>query len=140
MNKTILLLAFIATAASVAQAAPHVDTNAQGDAAIEKILQQELAQLQDLDDYNTADEQDDLQAEQQDDDDDDEALLQELFANNQSPAKIQWFRRLVRKAFPLVRKYVRYVRRVVPTVRKVVRRYGRKACKYAFRYGRRLIG
>ena len=108
MKVTILILALVAIAASVAYAAPEKNEEAELEALLEKLMKQN--ELQEVD----------MQEDEDDEDEEKEAALQEFFAREQVPAEVQgWFK----KAFRRVKRFV--VRKAIPFARRV---YGAYKC------------
>ena len=103
MKVAILVLAFVALTASVAYAAPTENEDAEIEAFLNKLMEQEEASEQD----NRAAQIESLLAQLQDEDDDDEeAALQEFFAREQVPAQLQnWFKKAFRKVGGFVKRH-----------------------------------
>ena len=111
MKLTLLLLAFVAVTVNVAYAAPQADTE----------MQELLKAIQQQDDGGEENENVDIQsllkgmqdAEDQGDEEAqiEEAALQDFFAREQIPVKLQgWFSRAFKKVRKVVRKVAPYVR------------------------------
>ena len=119
MKVAILVMAFVALTASVAYAAPTENEDAEIEAFLNKLMEQEASEQ----DNHAAQMESFLAQLQDDDDDDEEADLQEFFAREQIPAQLQgWFRKAVK------------------TVGRVARKYGPTALKYGIKYGPSVVG
>ncbi|XP_064389535.1 uncharacterized protein LOC135337524 [Halichondria panicea] len=116
MKVAILVLAFVALTASVAYAAPTENEDAEIEAFLNKLMEQEETSEQD---DHAAQMESFLAQLQEDDDDGEEAALQEFFAREQIPAQLQgWFRKAVK------------------TVGRAAKRYGPRVLKYGLKYGK----
>ncbi len=104
MKVAILVLAIFALTASVAYAAPTENEDAEIEAFLNKLMKQEEVSEQD----NRAAQMQFFLAQLQDDDEDEEADLQELFAREQAPAKVQW--KIFKDAFKLGKHAFRFVK------------------------------
>ena len=125
MKVAILVLAFVALTASVAYTAPTENEDAEIEAFVNKLMEQEEASEQD----DHAAQMESFLAQLQDEDDDgEEADLQEFFAREQIPAKVQGWRRAVRSVVKGVKKYG-------PTALKYGKKYGPTVLKYGKKYG-----
>ncbi len=113
MKVAILVLAFVALTASVAYAAPTENEDAEIEAFLNKLMEQEEASEQD----NSAAQMESFLAQlQEDDDDEEEAVLQEFFAQEQIPAQLQGlFRTVVKQLGNTASKVGGYVRKYGPT-------------------------
>ncbi len=100
MKVAILVVAFVALTASVAYAAPTENENAEIEAFLNKLMKQEEVSEQD----NRAAQMQSFLAQLQDDEEDEEAALQELFAREQAPAKVQW--KLFDHAYKFAKKHI----------------------------------
>ncbi|XP_064389531.1 uncharacterized protein LOC135337519 [Halichondria panicea] len=114
MKVAILVMAFVALTASVAYTAPTENEDAEIEAFVNKLMEQEEASEQD----DHAAQMESFLAQLQDEDDDgEEAALQEFFAREQILAKVQGWRRIAR------------------SVARGVKKYGPTALKYGVKYG-----
>ncbi len=108
MKVAILVLALVALTASVAYAAPEIESE---DAEIESLLREIMNK--DREEQNTGEIE-----SLPEDDEDNEAILQEFYAREQVPVEIQgWFRKAIRKVGRFVRK------KVIPFGKRVYKAY-----------------
>ncbi len=111
MKVAILVLALVALTASVAYAAPEIESEDAEieDAEIESLLREIMNK--DREEQNTGEIESLPQGEE---DEDNEAILQEFYAREQVPVEIQgWFRKAIRKVGHLgYKKYHPFGRRV----------------------------